>query len=64
MYLARLIADDARMTPKDLQRWADHARGGALAGATVARGAAGSPHGWELALKWIESPVSHVAEAG
>ncbi|MEM7386572.1 MAG: DNA alkylation repair protein [Verrucomicrobiota bacterium] len=35
-YLAGLIADDERMTKKDLQRWAGNAQGGCLAGATVA----------------------------
>jgi hypothetical protein len=64
MYLAGLIADDSRMTPDDLQRWADNAYAGALAGATVAWVAAGSPCGWDMALKWIESPKSHIAEAG
>ena len=64
MYLAGLIADDARMTRKDLQNWADKAYGGALAGATVAWVAAGSPHGWAMALKWIESSKGHVAAAG
>lgn len=64
MYLAGLIADDARMTRKDLQRWAENAYGGALSGATVAWVAAGSPHGWEMGLKWIESPKSHIAAAG
>jgi hypothetical protein len=64
MYLAGLIADDARMTPKDLQRWAEKGEGGALAGATVAWVAAESPHGWDMATKWIESPQPHIAEAG
>jgi len=64
MYLAGLIADDARMTPKDLQHWADQAEGGALANATVAWVAAGSPHGRKLALQWIDSAKSHVAVAG
>jgi 3-methyladenine DNA glycosylase AlkD len=64
MYLAGLIADDARMTPKDLQRWAERAEGGALSGATVAWVAAGSSHGWNMAMKWIDSPKSHIAEAG
>jgi 3-methyladenine DNA glycosylase AlkD len=64
MYLAGLIADDARMTKSDLQRWVEKADAGALPGATVAWVAAGSPHGWEVALKWIESPKSHIAEAG
>lgn len=36
MYLAGLIADDARMTKDDLQRWVEQAYGGALSGCTVA----------------------------
>src|SRR5688572_26503886 len=36
MYLAGLIADDARMTKKDLQRWVGGAYAGSLPGATVA----------------------------
>ncbi len=64
MYLASLIADDARMTKKDLQRWVDGAYTGALIGAPVAWVAAGSPHGKEVALEWIESPKSLVAAAG
>ncbi|MEW6306422.1 MAG: DNA alkylation repair protein [Verrucomicrobiota bacterium] len=64
MYLAGLIADDARMTKKDLQRWVAKAYGGALPGATVSWVAAGSPHGHELALEWIESPRPLVACAG
>jgi 3-methyladenine DNA glycosylase AlkD len=64
MYLAGLIADDARMTKKDLQHWAEKADGGCLAGATVAWVAAGSPHGKEMALKWIESLKNQVAVAG
>jgi len=63
MYLAGLIADDARMTKKDLQRWVEKA-GGALCGYTVPWVAAGSKHGWELALKWIESKKETIATAG
>ena len=64
MYLAGLIADDARMTKKDLQRWVDKAYAGSLPGATVPWVAAGSPHGYAMALKWIESPKPLVASAG
>lgn len=64
MYLAGLIADDARMTKQNLQRWVEGAYAGALPGATVAWVAAGSPHGWEMALKWIESSEGRIAEAG
>jgi len=59
-----LIADDARMTKKDLRRWAGKAYAGARPGSTVAWVAAGSPHGRELALEWIESPKPLVAWAG
>lgn len=64
MYLAGLIADDARMTKTDLRRWARNAEGGALAGSTVPGVAAGSPHGWELALEWIESERPLLAVVG
>jgi hypothetical protein len=64
MYLAGLIADDARMTRTDLQRWAERAYAGSLPGTTVPSVAAGSPHGWTMALKWIESPKALIASAG
>jgi 3-methyladenine DNA glycosylase AlkD len=64
MYLAGLIADDARMTKSDLNRWVKNSQGGALCGATVPWVAAGSPHGYELALEWIESEKPPVAAAG
>jgi hypothetical protein len=64
MYLAGLIADDARMTRKDLNRWVDKAYAGSLPGATVPWVAAGSPHGRELALEWIDSAKPLVATAG
>jgi len=64
MYLAGLIADDAKMTKADLNRWVDKAYAGSLPGATVAWVAAGSPHGHELALEWIESDKPLVATAG
>ncbi len=63
MYLAGLIADDARMTRQDLQRWLDGANM-ALAAITVAWVAAGSPHAREVAREWIESDSERVAVAG
>ena len=63
MHLAGMIADDARMTKKDLQRWADRAYGAAL-GTTVSSVAAGSPVGYELAMEWIESKKECVAASG
>lgn len=64
MYLAGLIADDARMTKKDLNRWLANATHEPLASVTVPWVAAGSPHGWELALEWIDSKTARSAEAG
>lgn len=64
MYLAGLIADDAKMTRADLQRWVQGAYCWGLSGATVPWVAAGSAHGWELALEWIESKSEQTAAAG
>jgi hypothetical protein len=64
MYLAGLIADDARMTKKDLRRWLDKANCHMLSEYTVPWVAAGSNHGSELALEWIESPKEGVVAAG
>jgi 3-methyladenine DNA glycosylase AlkD len=64
MYLAGLIADDSKMTKRDLQHWIENARSSALAQYTVAWVAAESPHGWELALKWIDSAKEATATAG
>ena len=64
MYLAGLIADDARMTKKDLRDWLKKAKCDALAAFTIPWVAAQSPHGWELALEWIESKQKNVASAG
>jgi 3-methyladenine DNA glycosylase AlkD len=64
MYLAGLIADDARMTKKDLQRWLANATHSPLASSTVPWVAAGSRHGWDLAMEWIDSKKAVTAEAG
>ena len=64
MYLAGLIADDAKMTKKDLQKWVENATWGMVAEYTVPWVAAASPHGREMALKWIESKDEAIASAG
>jgi hypothetical protein len=64
MYLAGLVADDARMTKKDLRRWVEKAHCPALREYTVAWVAAESPHGRELALEWVESKKEGVASCG
>ena len=63
MYLAGLMADDSKMTRRDLQRWLKSACG-PLAGTTVPGVAAGSREGHALALEWIESTNVNVAVAG
>ena len=64
MYLAGLIADDSRMTKKDLQQWLDQAYCPGINEYTVPWVAAESAHGWELGLKWIESKNEQHAAAG
>jgi 3-methyladenine DNA glycosylase AlkD len=64
MYLAGLIADDAQMTRKDLQRWVEQAYWYMISEYTVPWVAAGSKHGRELALEWIESKKENIAAAG
>ncbi len=63
-YLAGLVADDERMTRRDLRRWAGGAIGGCLAGTTVPSVAAQGRFGREMGLEWIGSPREHVAVAG
>jgi len=62
-YLAGLIADDAQMTKQDLRRWLKTASA-PTAGWIVPTVAASSPHGYELALEWIESKDDLTAAAG
>lgn len=64
MYLAGLIADDAKMTKADLQTWVKQALSNNICDYTVPWVAAGSPHGYELAKEWIESSKEHIANAG
>jgi len=64
MYLAGLIADDAKMTKKDLQKWVKGATYTWVAEYTVPWVASGGPHGREMALKWMESKNEAIASAG
>src|SRR5438067_10793504 len=50
MYLAGLIADDSKMTRKDLQRWVEKANGTMTCEYTVPWVASESPHGHDVAL--------------
>jgi 3-methyladenine DNA glycosylase AlkD len=64
MYLAGLIADDARMTKRDLRHWLATANCGMLTEYTIPWVASGSRHGRELALEWIDSKSESTASAG
>ena len=64
MYLAGLIADDAKMTRKDLQKWVENATCDWVAEYTVPWVASAGPHGREMALKWMESKNETIASAG
>jgi 3-methyladenine DNA glycosylase AlkD len=64
MYLAGLIADDGKMTKKDLQKWVKAAYWSMLSEATVAWVAAESRYGAEVAREWIESDQETIAAAG
>jgi 3-methyladenine DNA glycosylase AlkD len=64
MYLAGLIADDEKMTKKDLQAWVKIALSNNISEYTVPWVAAGSRHGFELATEWINSKEEHIAAAG
>jgi 3-methyladenine DNA glycosylase AlkD len=64
MYLAGLIADDAQMTRKDLQKWVENATWGMVGEYTVPWVASSSPHGREMALKWMDSKNEAIASSG
>ena len=64
MYLAGLIADDEKMTKADLEIWVKQAVSTNISEYTVPWVAAGSPYGYEMALKWINDPIEHIAAAG
>lgn len=64
MYLAGLIADDEKMTKKDLQTWVKQAVSNNINEYTVPWVAAGSHYGFELAVEWIDSATEHIVSAG
>ena len=64
MYLAGLIADDARMTKKDLRKWAKAPARRLFNGSTIPWVAVGSPHGADLAAEWIAAKDDAIAAIG
>lgn len=63
-YLAGLIADEKKMTKKDLQHWVKTASWHMQSEYTVPWIAAESAHGWELGLEWIESSKESIQTSG
>lgn len=64
MYLAGMLADPLKMSKMDLQRWMKAAPWLMISEFVVATVAAANPHGFELALKWIENRNEKTAAAG
>jgi len=64
MYLAGLIADESKMSKKDIEQWAERSPGHGITEYTVSWVAAESDFGWELGMKWIDSPKEKIASAG
>lgn len=64
MYLAGLIADENKITKAQLNKWIKAAYWSYLSEYTVPWVASESPHGFELALKWIENKKETIAAGG
>lgn len=64
MYLAGLIADENKMTKKDLSLWVKQAVSNNISGYTVPWIAAESNYGYELAMEWIDAKEEYIASAG
>lgn len=64
MYLAGLIADESKMSARDIQSWAERSTCCGISEYTVAWVAAESEFGWELGMRWIDSPKELIAAAG
>ena len=64
MYLAGLIADENKMTKKDLSTWISQALSTNISEYTVPWIAAESNFGYELAMEWIDAKKEFSAAAG
>jgi len=64
MYLAGLMADGSKMSKKELDSWAATAEWPMISEYSVAWVASENEAGWELALKWIDSPKENIASSG
>lgn len=63
-YFAGMIADEKAVTKKELQHWVETAPSQRISAWIVTGLAAESPHGLEMAFKWIESPTEFIASVG
>lgn len=63
-YLAGLIADEKKMTRKDLEHWVNTASWHMAGEFTVPWIAAESGFGWELGLEWIDSKKESIQASG
>lgn len=64
MYLAGIVADGALMSKKELDQWAKGAGWYMVAEYTVPWVAIESPHGCDMAIKWIGSKKESIASTG
>jgi 3-methyladenine DNA glycosylase AlkD len=65
MYLAGMVADGTKMTPKELNAWAEGAANlQMISEYTVPWVTVENSQGRELALQWIKSKKEHVASSG
>lgn len=64
MYLAGLIADEHKMTKKDLSTWVNQALSANISEYTVPWITAESNFGFELAMEWIDDKNQIIAAAG
>lgn len=64
MYLAGLMADESKITKKNLEDWVKKAYWSYLSEYTVPWIAAETPHGFDLGLKWRKSSKENIASAG
>jgi hypothetical protein len=63
-YLAGMIADGGKLTPAQLNKWADTAGWNMISGTIVPWVASEHPDGFALAVKWIDSKNEGVAVSG
>ena len=64
MYFASIIADETKLTKKDLRKWVRQAYWYMLSQYAVSQTAAETKHGWSLGLEWIESKKENIVSAG